>query len=150
MKEIELRVVSDKSEDHLISSKGKLTNVGIYYGKRKRGRKLLTLVKAGIHLDIEKATGVYTITKENKRTGETQRLKFYDLNEVIVYYRINHAKYSRLLLQYSRMKLRDTAAFGLPPEQAMLTDGDLAKVLEFSRGEILCRYGREEYTELRP
>ena len=135
-----------KADDHIPSQRkdGKLSNIGIYYTKRVGGRKVLELVRAGAHIDADKATAVYT-HEHTFRTGETVKHKYYELKDVIVYNRINHAKYHRLILQYSRMKLRDTATFGLDPKLAMLTDKDIAKVLEFSRGELLCYYGKNQY-----
>lgn len=146
MKRYELKEVSDKAVDHLPSQKGggHLSTVGLYYGKRVGGRKLLELVKAGAHIDADKAEAVYT-HERTLRSGEVVKHKYYELKDVIVYNRLNHAKYHRLILQYSRMKLRDTATFGLDPKLAMLTDKDIAKVLEFSRGELLCYYGKNQY-----
>ena len=144
MKRYQLKEITDKALDHLKTSKGKESNVGIYYGKRVGGRKHLELVKSGAHVDITGVTAAYTYEKQ-LRSGEIVRQTFYELKEVVVYNRINHQRYHRLILQYSRMKLRDTATFGLDPKLAMLSDSDIAKVLEFSRGEILCRYGNREY-----
>ena len=62
-----------------------------------------------------------------------------------MYNRINHAKYHRLLLQLSRRKLVDTAQLGLDPSMAMLNDADLARILEFSRGEIISVKGEFQY-----
>ena len=133
-----------KADDHLTNQRGVPSNIGLYYTKRVKGRKILELVRAGSHIDADKATAVY-LHDHTTRSGEVIRQKYYELKEVIVYNRLNHAKYHRLILQYSRMKLRDTATFGLDPKLAMLTDADIAKVLEFSRGELLCRYGKSEY-----
>ena len=144
MKRYELKEVSDKALDHLTNSKGKPSTVGIYYGKRVGGRKLLELVKAGSHIDADKAKAVYT-HERTLRSGEVVKHKYYELAEVIVYNRLNHAKYHRLLLAFSRRKLMDTAQLGLDPKCAMLNDQDIAKILEFSRGEMLCKYGKHEY-----
>ena len=144
MKRYELKDIGDKALDHLKNEKGEASNIGIFYGKRVRGRKILELVKAGAHVDITGVTAAYTATKQ-LRNGEIVKQTFYELKEVVVYNRINHARYHRLLLQLSRRKLVDTSQLGLDPSMAMLNDADIARILEFSRGEILCRYGISEY-----
>jgi len=140
MKTNYLGQVTDTAMSFIPGEKNKPSRVGVYMGVKKGGRKALELVKAGPHVDAEKAANIY-IHQVVKRTGQTVRFRYYDIKEVTVYHRINHALYHKLILQYSRMRMRDTAAFGLPAEQAMLTDADIAKVLEFSRGELLSRNG---------
>lgn len=144
MKTHYLGQVTDKALEFITSEKGTPSRVGIYYGTKVGGRKVLKLVKAGPHIDSSKAANVY-ILKTVKKSGTTIITRFYDILEVIVYNRINHAQYHRLLLQYSRMRLRDVSAFGLPSEEAMLTDRDIARIIEISRGELIMQFGKAEY-----
>ena len=138
-----LKYITDKALDHVISEKGKESNIGIYYGKRVGGRKELELVKAGPHIDAAKAENVYL--SPYIKDGKTRYMQYYDLKEVIVYNRLNSAKYHRLLLSMTRYKLRETAQLGLPASNASLNDQDIERLIEFSRGEQLSYFGRAEY-----
>ena len=142
-----LKNVDDQALDHLINERGVPSNIGLYYGVRKGGRKILELVKAGAHVDADKAKAVYTHTRQ-LRSGEVVVHKYYELKDVIVYNRLNHAKYHRLLLAFSRRKLNDAAQLGGDLKSATLNDADIAKILGFSRGEMLCKYGKHEYQQL--
>lgn len=144
MQVYELQAISDKAIEKLPAN-GKDSQVGIYWGKRKGGRKDLNLVKTGPHVDISRAKKVYVLKRIIRKTGNVVQQRFYELEDVIVYNRVNTALYHRLLMRYSRVKLNDTAALGLPAEEAMINDRDIAKILERSRGDLLCYFGKNEY-----
>ena len=145
MQQHNLKQITDTAMSFIPSEKyGKDSRVGIYHGIKVNGRKVIQLVKAGPHIDTEQAKNIY-IQKVEKRTGITIYTKFFDIEEVVVYNRMNYAKYGRLLNSFSRVKLNDTAQLGLPSNRAALNDRDIARVLELARGELISRFGQFQY-----
>ena len=149
MQQHKIGVITETAMSFIPSEKyGKDSRVGIYHGRakvgEKLGKKVFEFVKAGPHIDAKQAKNIYIQTIV-KRSGQTIYVKYFELAEVIVYNRMNYAKYSRLLNRFSKVKLSDTAQLGLDVTRAALNDRDIEYVIELSRGELISRFGKFQY-----
>ena len=124
----------------LLDSTGRVTRMRLYTGYTVRGRKPLTLVRKGIHVDVPDSAIRYTY--ENRGRVSI----FVEASKAIVYGYINHNDYHYRYLAASRRKQYLASATG-DLEMGRMTLFDEAKVLETCRmnSGVMVYKGRPEY-----